>query len=1260
MELSPDKPKLITMMPTKKHIEVTHTTKRKSHLKLNLSDYLDDKQRRISKKLSQHFGSDLLDFVQKKKKNKDSNYSRRTSFVVKSKIKKVLLKDYKAQLKIEKKYRKLAITQNLFDSSFEESGEENEDEGLDIYISSESYFILAFDILITFFTFYLLFFNPLRLAERKKYYTEQNKIFMVFNIITEILYILDLLLSFFRTYYDYEYKKITHLHKIIMNYITNDFLMDLIEAIPTYIICKIYCYQDVGFNSELSGFEIIMTILQIIKALKILKVLSNNGNGNRAVEVLHEKMVGNFFFENLFNIFIFVFKILSFMHVLICIHLFLGWQRYPNWMIHINIMDEDLIIKYISSFYFIIETMTTVGYGDIVCISSIEIFFQLILLSIGIVSYSFIITKFTNYVRKQSKEEIELEKKMTELEQIRIQYPLIPYKLYMKIQNYFRKKSEKNNNKNEMINLVNNLPDKLKNDMLLLIYRDAINKFYIFKGCNNTDFILQICSAFIQTSVGKETILMPEGKKVENIIFVKEGRLILEANINLANPSESYQRYFRENFKSINLKSFQNMRNSKSLTNSAIDYKQIENNNYINYLEEKLMDANKIGKKRNSFFDVTRNSVSFQLGDESEEEQEQERSDIIKEGVNYKHLKILDVRKNEHFGDCLLFLEKNAPLTLKVKSKKAIIFILKKKDALNINNIHHNIMDRIREKSLKNLIALKNRTINILKQYLGNKLNKLKRTQLQNASWFNEKSRNNAMQDITNFLNNSINVLEKSSMTPISSLNVNGTPSGRNILKDIINSKKSKISINNKEAGESKGTKANIINNSFQFMRTLNNHSNNKIRKKIGGIWKSNEYEMLCISSKNNFLNLNYEPKITIQNRLKDKSFSALGKTEDGIPKSQPNNSKYKYKSGFSKKSANLNTNSKEKKKVKFKDDFQEKESISKVFKSGVGSLDVSSSEEESPSPSQSEVIQEEEKTTTINDKITEADSEIRKKIKSSVERQKILKLIRIQTKMIQLYSTKMNEKIKPINNSYDMKEDNDINKINHLNDIIYNKLLEYFDTGEDTVVEGERISGLNYQSEKVFSFTIKSSYSNLNNLTKGKIIINNNYKIDIKNLIQNYIKEKNKNSMNSLDYLVKKYYNQSQDLDEITFHNISPKSPESPRKKRVKFNLNKSSKNLSTKSIKKHIQTKILSNRIKKTLTNKLELYKNFKSFDEDLDDKFSQIKNKNRKTKTINNSSSKINIETENNSYQKSNSNSAKGFTKFIHSIFSKLKGK
>ena len=57
--------------------------------------------------------------------------------------------------------------------------------------------------------------------------------------------------------------------------------------------------------------------------------------------------------------------------------------------------------------------------------SFLEKCFQIILLSIGIVSYSFIVTKFGNYIMKKSKEDIELEEKKLQLEQIRINYQIL-------------------------------------------------------------------------------------------------------------------------------------------------------------------------------------------------------------------------------------------------------------------------------------------------------------------------------------------------------------------------------------------------------------------------------------------------------------------------------------------------------------------------------------------------------------------------------------------------------------------------------------------------------------------------------------------------------------------------------------------------------------------------------------------------------------------------------------------------------------------
>ena len=236
-------------------------------------------------------------------------------------------------------------------------------------------------------------------------------------------------------------------------------------------------------------------------------------------------------------------------------------------------------------------------------------------------------------------------------------------------------------------------------------------------------------------------------------------------------------------------------------------------------------------------------------------------------------------------------------------------------------------------------------------------------------------------------------------------------------------------------------------------------------------------------------------------------------------------------------------------------------------------------------------------------------------------------------------------------NNSSEIEENEELKKIIELNNEIYNKLLEYGDNEIVTEVDAEtkEINIKEYKIEKTINFNIKSSYSNLNNLTKGKIIINNNYKIDIKNLIQNYIKERNKNPMNSLDYLVKSYYKDYQDQShDQTFNIGSPK-----KRKTVKFRIH-SSKNLKALVQKEETPTQILSHQIKKTITNKIQRYKNYKNAD--FDDKLSHIKLNIGKIES--NSLSKYNLN--NNNFVETKSNNENVFTKFINSLYTKFKGK
>ena len=427
----------------------------------------------------------------------------------------------------------------------------------------------------------------------------------------------------------------------------------------------------------------------------------------------------------------------------------------------------------------------------------------------------------------------------------------------------------------------------------------------------------------------------------------------------------------------------------------------------------------------------------------------------------------------------------------------------------------------------------------------------------------------------------------------------------------------------------------------FRGTKTLNvsNTGNNRFKKNYAGFRKSNETEFRPISSKNNLLKINYELKIN-KSRLNNKSMSLQSISKDINIKMETNHKPQKNLTYLRNCSRKTNHNNK---RVAFKFYQQETESISK---------DLNEYSMDSYTEISSQITNKEEKIKTINDIYTENDSEIRRKIKFSVQKERLIKLYKTQNQMIESYKKKLNEK--SVNNDIKEKDDHkDLKKIFDLNNTIYNQILDYFYLGEDTEIMGEKktLNKGEYKTEKIVSFSIKSSYSNLNHMTKGKIIINNNYKIDIKNLIQNYIKQRNKNSTTSLDYLVKKYCDDYQDQLQTTFNNINNETPK--RRKKVKFKISYSSRNFNAH--KDNNDSHFQSNyQIKKTITNKKKSYKNFKHFD--LDDKFYQMKLKNKNA--TNNSSSKY--FSRENSLENKNSNSANGFTKFINSIFSKLKGK
>ena len=81
---------------------------------------------------------------------------------------------------------------------------------------------------------------------------------------------------------------------------------------------------------------------------------------------------------------------------------------------------------------------------------------------------------------------------------------------------------------------------------------------------------------------------------------------------------------------------------------------------------------------------------------------------------NKKILKILDIRRNEHFGDVFMFLNKKSPLYVRVRSRVVDLLFLKKLDAISISDRYPDVWKTIIKRPLENSKMISSLTLKTL------------------------------------------------------------------------------------------------------------------------------------------------------------------------------------------------------------------------------------------------------------------------------------------------------------------------------------------------------------------------------------------------------------------------------------------------------------------------------------------------------------------------------------------------------------------
>ena len=603
------------------------------------------------------------------------------------------------------KYRMLSHKGVIYDSLDDEELEDEEDINK-FYIDPNSNFCFYFDLilfLITIITFYEV---PLYLAHNLNFCKSKKfSLHDTLNLLNELMNVLDFIFGFFRAFYNWEEQLVKRNDTIAKRYLFGWCLFDIISAIPVYSLTKMnepYCDDNTNtlyYNVVLNNIHYLFLCNRLLKLLKLF-------SDNQAWKFISNRL--SEFWILIFNICLIVLAL----NYSACLYIFIARNSYPNWILKAGLEITEFKNIYICAIYILLMALTTVGYGDITCSSLKERIFQVFLLIIGIIAYSWIVSSFSNFIKKLNEKSVDFEKKKNILDEIKRNNPNLPDELYDNIIRYLKFKYFHEKNLQNII--FDCLPVGLKNNLIYEMYKPIIKKFIFFKNFQNTDFIVQVILSFKPILAYKNYILVNEGDIIEEVIFVKHGVLSVELPINTTNPQENIEKYLKEDEKE---KEKSRLENTKSqLKNDLLG-------SFIKDTPTKLLSF-----KNTSTINSSYKYRTSYIGNSA-----LTKTKTIK--IEKAYVRILCIRENEHFGDVLMFLEERSPLQVRVRSKKSELFFLKKIDALKISTSYPNIWRRINKKSVYNFKQIKKNIKKIVEIYCSVK--KVGEKNSENNSVFN-------------------------------------------------------------------------------------------------------------------------------------------------------------------------------------------------------------------------------------------------------------------------------------------------------------------------------------------------------------------------------------------------------------------------------------------------------------------------------------------------------------------------------------------
>ena len=354
----------------------------------------------------------------------------------------------------------------------------------------------------------------------------------IFEISQDFYFIFDIFISF-NTGYIEQGVLILNRNKIMWNYLKSWFILDLVSTFPYSLVINPKEYFTIWEETKtnISHGEII-ELLRVLKVARYFRLA-------RLIRVLKLKFliqIINSKLESKLMLIVFEFlKIISIL-LIVCHWMSCIWFYICNKDFQYTIEPYD---AYLNSFYFVLISTVTIGFGDIVPINANQRLFVIFIQIFSGIVFSLVMGSLGGLISRLNTKEYEELYRPNDVNKLLLSKG-VSAKLRSSIEDYYEKQIgvHKLNVDQEMINLLSNV---LRDEVMISIYYSFINNFMLISTqVEFTKYLLKELNE--ETFYPKEQIYQ-EGTFSNKCYFLSNGSVILyvpEVELILENISNFY------------------------------------------------------------------------------------------------------------------------------------------------------------------------------------------------------------------------------------------------------------------------------------------------------------------------------------------------------------------------------------------------------------------------------------------------------------------------------------------------------------------------------------------------------------------------------------------------------------------------------------------------------------------------------------------------------------------------------------------------